>query len=86
MWSWLEKNYCRYGVDILDVIFAYTNTSIWFSPFIWLWSRIPEPSKSNSILNLKYAETELSYDADFLHMGRIQQKQQIDTVGLSGLQ
>ena len=49
-------------------------------------SRIPEPSKSNSILNLKYAETELSYDADFLHMGRIQQKKQIDTVGLSGLQ
>ena len=29
--------------------------------------------------------TELSYNADFLHMGRLQQKQQIDTVILSGL-
>ena len=28
----------------------------------------------------------LSYDADFLHMGRLRQKQQIDTVISSGLQ
>ena len=28
----------------------------------------------------------MSYDADFLHMDRLQQKQQIDTVILRGLQ
>ena len=39
-----------------------------------------------SILNRKYAKTELSYDANFLHMYRLQQKQQIDTVILRGLQ
>ena len=39
-----------------------------------------------SILNLKYAKVGLSYDADFLHMCRLQQKQQIDTVILRGLQ
>ena len=38
------------------------------------------------MLHLQYAKTELSYDADFLNMGRLQQKQQIDTVILSGLQ
>ena len=30
--------------------------------------------------------TELSYNADFLHKGRLQQKQQIDTVTSSRLQ
>ena len=41
--------------------------------------------KRFSILNLQYVNTELSYDDDFLHMTRTQQKQQIDTVTSSGL-
>ena len=39
-----------------------------------------------SILNLQYPKTELTYDADFLHIARLQQKEQIDTVISSGLQ
>ena len=31
-------------------------------------------------------KTELSYDADFLHIARLQQKQEIDTVISNGLQ
>ena len=32
-------------------------------------------NNKSAILNLQYVKTELSYNADFLHMGRLQQKQ-----------
>ena len=34
---------------------------------------------------MRYVKTELSYDAHFFHIARLQQKQQIDTVISSGL-
>ena len=37
------------------------------------------------MLKMQYARTELSYNADFLHSGRLWQKQQIGTVISSGL-
>ena len=39
-----------------------------------------------AILNLRYVKTKLCYDADILHIARLQQKQKIDSVISNGLQ